>query len=151
MKYFLLGAACFWMPAVIVDASSRSELPLSVYNIPPFLSVAVVYWLLSKRKGRTPTDPSVALCMLCGIWMLGAPIVLLASTFRDGFHNMNRSVVWLLLISFVPILTFVMSGLHFFALIFVTLFLIFTHFRWERSRWVPLYSWHRRTKLNAPS
>jgi hypothetical protein len=90
--------------------------------------------------------------MLFGIHILGGWLVMLENTFVGaGFHGLSLQDSWFLLLAFVPPMTWLMAGPSLFALLFVTLFLIFAHFRWERGRWVPLYSWHRRTKLNARS
>ena len=155
IKYFLLGAFCFWMPGVILNAIPRRGPGLVGFvllNILPVVSLISAYSPIARWKNTAAARPSVAASMLLGIYILGARFVMVGNTFLDaGFHRLSQEDLWFLVLCFVPPVTWLMAGPQIFALIFVTFFLIFAHFRWERGRWVPLYSWHRKTKLNAPS
>jgi hypothetical protein len=150
IRYSLLGAIGFWIPGLILTALVRRELGLTLFTVLPIIGLLFAYWLASKSTNRTADSPSIAACMLFGIYVLGSWFGMIENTFVGaGFHEMSRQDLWFLVLCFLPPVTWLMAGEQLFALIFVTLFLTFAHFRWERGRWVPLYSWHKKTKLSA--
>jgi len=68
-KYFLLGGLSCWGPELIVAAIGAAmhrlwELP----NVILPLSACVAYVLLLRSEKRLPSDPSIAGCMLIGVW-----------------------------------------------------------------------------------
>jgi hypothetical protein len=150
IQYSLLGAIGFWIPGVILTAILRRELGLTLFTVLPITGLFFAYWFASKSRNRTAASPSIAACMLLGIYVLGSWVAMLENTFLgSGFHGMSRQDLWFLALCFLPPITWLMAGEQLFALLFVTIFSIFAHLRWERGRWIPLYSWHKRTKLSA--
>ena len=151
-KYFLLGAVSFWVPGVILTVILHDVDPLGLglFTILPTISLLSIYWF-STRQQKVASAPSVAAHMLLGIYVLGAWFVMLGDTFAGGgLHAFTQHDLWFLALCFLPPMAWLLAGPQVFSLLFVTLFLIFAHFRWERGRWVFLYSWHKKTKLNAP-
>jgi hypothetical protein len=157
MRYFFLGAICFSMPGLILTAILRRELSAWLYTILPVISVVSAYFWISKSKNRAASNPSVAICMLLGIHILGPWFATLEYTFLGaGFRGAKSGHEFLLLVEILllyslPLLSWIMMPFYFFALCCVTPFFIFAHFWWERGRWIfPLRS-HGKTQLTAPS
>jgi hypothetical protein len=159
ITYWFLGAFWFCIPGLILTAILRHELSEWLYTIPAFISVFCAYFVVSRSKNRVAAGPSVAMCMLLGIHILGAWFVMLELTFLGGgFRAVNSlhgreflSFLEIPLLLSLPLVSWIMMPQYFFALCFVTVFLIFAHFRWERGRWIFPSSSHGKAQLNAPS
>ena len=139
-KYFLLGGLSCWGPELIVAAIGAAmhrlwELP----NVILPLSAYVAYVLLLRSEKRLPSDPSIAGCMLIGVWVLGPTMLFLESAIkRGGFQSAGPDFLYVLLVSFVPLFVFVMAtyDLSLGALLLLTVFLIFAHWRYELNHWI---------------
>jgi len=139
-KYFLLGGLSCWGPEIIVAAIGAAmhrlwELP----NLILPLSACIAYLLLLRSERRLQSDPSIAGCMLLGVWVLAPTLILIESTFRGGeFRSAGNDFWYLLLFSFMPLYVFDMAtyDLSLGALLVVTVFLVLGHWRRERNHWV---------------
>jgi hypothetical protein len=153
LKYFLSGALAFWGPAVLWAALLRRPIEDSwrVYDPLMAFSLCLCYLLILNRASRS-SGPSISGSMLLGIYILGPWLLLLEATLSGG--GIRGELVtfrwwWLLylLYSLVPPYTLILSGydVTIFALLFVTVFLLFAHFKWERERWVYPFRRQRNT------
>lgn len=144
IKYCFLGAICFCAPGIVLTAILRRELNEWLYTVLPVVSVLCAYFVVSGSKNRVVASPSVAIYMLLGIHVLGAWFAMIEYTFLGGGFRALKlwpgrdllSSLEVLLFLSLPLVSWIMLPLYFFALCFVTLFLIFAHFRWERGHGV---------------
>ncbi len=84
----LLGAAAFWIPDVIIDASKRFQLmdalgPLVQTALLPAILV-MAYFQVRRRAPRALATISIALWMLLGVWLLGSIGMAAGQSFTGG-------------------------------------------------------------------
>lgn len=138
--YFSLGAISCWGPEVVFASIFRRPGNWQLLNIGLPLCVVGAYFVALRSKKRSPHEPSLARCMLVGVYASAPWLIGLENTFMGaGFRDMHKFSDWavLLISSLVPIYTFVIStyDVSLFGLVVVTSFLIFAHNRWEKGSW----------------
>jgi len=142
-KYFLLGAAAFWVPDVVIAAFTREASIEHWYLANPIFvaSVCLTYAGICKMSARIRSTRTIseAFYMLVGIYVL-APLFMLheqavVTSRLPPFHTW-RDWSYMILSSFFPPLILIMSGYDgsTFALLFVTVFLIVADQTWEKRR-----------------
>ena len=146
ISYLILGPLVFWGSGMILRAVA-SPPSSELRNVVPPLSLCVTYGIARKLRGSSP-GPSLALCMLIGIFLLGPWFMVFTKTLlTGGFHSVRTwkdvhplavSSAVLILFAVQPLFTVKMSlddgSLG--ALLFATLFLIAAHFVSERHHWI---------------
>src|SRR5271165_3869647 len=140
-KYFLLGAIAFWTPDVVLAAIFHQPSIERWYLANPIfvISVCLTYAAIFKlRASRFPTSNiSAAFYMLIGIYVLAPEFMLMEQAFAlSRFHSTVQDWGYMILFSFLPPYTMMMSGYDgsAFALLFVTVFLIVADQKWEKHR-----------------
>lgn len=83
-RLILLGAMCFWGPELLIYGWTQHETNWTVitYLLPSTLSAA--YFLVLFFRGARPENPSAAIYMFVGLWLLGPTAILLGSTFQGA-------------------------------------------------------------------
>lgn len=141
-RLILLGALCFWGPELLIYALTRHETNWTVitYLLPSTLFAA--YFLVLFLRGARPENPSAAIYMFAGVWLLGSTAILLGSTFQGaGLYGGAESLLVVPMGLFPPY-TCIMATYDgsLFALLF-TLLLPLCHTVFERKSWIAPPKW----------
>jgi hypothetical protein len=85
ISYLILGPLVFWGSGVVLRVvASRPSSGLMDAVLP--LSLCITYGIVRKLRGSSP-GPSLALCMLVGIFLLGPWFMVFTKTLlAGGFH-----------------------------------------------------------------
>jgi hypothetical protein len=128
----LLGGISFWMPTVAIEMTTQRELNPLVGTIVPFAAVLSAYFLIRWAQPSLLTSWT-SIWMLCGIYLLGPTMMLIAWTSRGapgGFGPVN-----LVIASLVPLFTLYMAGpdVTVFGVLLATVALTLVHFALDRK------------------
>jgi hypothetical protein len=98
-RYFLLGAISCWGPEVALAAILRRPGNWQLLNIGLPLCVVGTYFLALRFKKRSPLEPSLARCMLFGMYAPAPWLIGLENTFMGaGFREMHKLSDWAILL-----------------------------------------------------
>ncbi len=158
--YVVLGAVSFWGPELIVKAVTNRPAPelLATVLLSGLWTTYAIVW---RRRGSSP-GPSLALCMLIGIFLFGPWCMVFTKTLvAGGFHSVRSwqdvlpvaaSTLVLIIYALQPLFTLKMSAddSSFYGLLLAAISLIMVHFIVERHRWI-LPFFPRNSKVSSPS
>lgn len=83
-RLILLGGLCFWGPELLIYAWTRHETNWTVITCLLPSTLLAAYFLVLFLRGARPENPSAAIYMFLGVWLLGSTAMLLGSTFQGA-------------------------------------------------------------------
>lgn len=123
LRLAIIGASCFWIPDVIVHGIAGYSFgrlhTIVVTFLMPVCMFAALAWVA--KQSRQSLKQSTFL-IVSAVWILGGAFMLTGATFSGGGFA-QPGVVKTLLLSFIPVYTFVMATYDgsLFALLIATL------------------------------
>ncbi len=114
LKLTLLGAVAFWLPDVLLHALRGYNFngrDVGIVTIVCPLTTLIAFFV-AKRTDKTDPSQSVIPALLVGVWLFGGLFMLAGASFGGaGFLTPNgaRWVMFTILLSLVPIYTFIMA------------------------------------------
>ena len=139
--YMVLGGISFWAPGVVLHAMKAGEFSArEVWALTLLLpwSLLTVYGILWQFKGKQMGDPSIAIFMLLGCWIMGPLAMMIGATFSGrGFHEPDTWLFTIIATILFPIYTFMLSTYDgtLGGLLLVSALLITMHLKYERSHY----------------
>jgi len=137
---FLLGALAFWLPEIVLYASTRQALngKLVTFLLPSVF--LLVYLIVLIYRPRRVAKPSAAVFMVLGVVFLGTLATTIGATLRGaGFlEHPGSTVLAALLGTVIPMYAFIAATYDgsLYALIFVSILMPLLHLVFEKQNWV---------------
>lgn len=141
-RLILLGGLCFWGPELLIYAWTRHETNWTVITFLLPSTLLTGYLLILFFRGGRPENPSAAIYMFVGVWLLGSTAMLLGSTFQGaGLYGGVESLLMVPMGLFPPY-TCIMATYDgsLFALL-LTLLLPLCHPIFEQKNWIVPPTW----------
>ena len=139
LLYILLGGLAFWTPDVVLHARRAYEISgrdVAVITLLLPWTLLTCYGITLWLAGRKSQNPSVAIFMLIGVWLLGSTAMMLGASYSGGGFATSGIDVWYFVFHLPPY-TFILSTHDgsLFGLILASALMLFMHYRFERHRW----------------
>lgn len=141
-RLILLGGLCFWGPELLIYGWTRHETNAKVITFLLPGTLLAAYFLVLFLRGARPENPSAAIYMFVGVWLLGSTAMLLGFTLRGaGLYGGVEGLLMVPMALFPP-LTCIMATYDgsLFALLFTLLFPL-CHPIFERKSWIAPPTW----------
>lgn len=141
-RLILLGGLCFWGPELLIYAWTRHETNAKVITFLLPGTLLAAYFLVLFLRGARPENPSAAIYMFVGVWLLGSTAMLLGFTLQGaGLYGGVEGLLMVPMALFPP-LTCIMATYDgsLFALLFTLLFPL-CHPIFERKSWIAPPTW----------
>jgi hypothetical protein len=141
-RLILLGAFCFWGPELLFYAWTRHETNAKVITFLLPGTLLAAYFLVLFFRGARPENPSAAMYMFVGVWLLGSTAMLVGMTFLGaGLHGGLESLLMVPMGLFPPY-TCIMATYDgsLFALLLTLLFPL-CHPIFEQKSWIAPPTW----------
>lgn len=137
---FVLGAATFWLPEILLCAWTRHNLngKLITFLLPATFILG--YLLVSILRRNQALKPSAAIFMVLGVVFLATFAITIGATLRGaGFaERAGPTLLGVLLGTAIPIYGFIAATYDgsLYALVFVSFCMPLVHLIFERRNWV---------------
>jgi hypothetical protein len=137
---FLLGALAFWLPEIVLYASTRQALngKLVTFLLP--CSFVIVYLVVSILRPKRISKPSAAVFMVLGVVFLGTLAMTIGATIRGaGFwEHPGAALLSVILGTVIPIYAFIAATYDgsLYALVSVSVLMPLVHLLFERQNWI---------------
>ena len=137
---FLLGAAAFWLPEIILYTWNRPGLHGVVTVLLPSTLLLIYIMVLTTRPNSSSPKPSAALFMLLGVIFLGTLAMTIGATERGAGFSVHpiSTLLGVLLGTVIPIYAFVAAAYDgsLYALVLVSVLMPILHLIVEKPSWI---------------